>query len=157
LGVFENSTQQLRYNTLARRFIHSGDVIDWEFLANQGLAHSFLNSINTNPFLGPQWMNVFQINEPVYQELVWEFFSSIKFDSSPCRECCWLEIKEAVVEEEDEGDDEGNEAAGGYVGHKRIRGSTDIYCNMSQGDWKVYWGYMAPGYKYRLSPSQDGS
>ncbi|GJT58375.1 retrotransposon ORF1 [Tanacetum coccineum] len=61
------------------------DIIDWEFLANQGLARSFLNSINTDPFSGPQWMNLFQINEPVYQELVRELFSSFEFDSSPCR------------------------------------------------------------------------
>ncbi|GJV97835.1 hypothetical protein Tco_1549412 [Tanacetum coccineum] len=69
LGVFENNTHQLRYDTLERRPIHPGDVIDWEFFANQGLARSFLNSINTDPFLGPQWMNLFQINESVYREL----------------------------------------------------------------------------------------
>ncbi|GKB88117.1 hypothetical protein Tco_0960389 [Tanacetum coccineum] len=33
LGVFENGVHQLNYDTLARRPIHSGDVIDWEFLA----------------------------------------------------------------------------------------------------------------------------
>ncbi|GKB88209.1 hypothetical protein Tco_0960481 [Tanacetum coccineum] len=70
LRVFENSTHQLRYDTLARRPIHPRDVIDWEFLANQGLARSFLNSINTDPFSGPQWMNLFQINESVYRELI---------------------------------------------------------------------------------------
>ncbi|GJT38274.1 zf-CCHC domain-containing protein [Tanacetum coccineum] len=84
LGNSENSTHQLRYETLARHPIHPGDVIDWEFLANQGLARSFLNSINTDPFSGPQWMNLFQINELVYQELVRELFSSFEFDSSPC-------------------------------------------------------------------------
>nr|GEW65467.1 hypothetical protein [Tanacetum cinerariifolium] len=69
LRVFENSTHRLHSDTLARCPIHSVDVIDWEFLANQALAHSFLNSINTDPFSGPQWINLFQINEPVYREL----------------------------------------------------------------------------------------
>ncbi|GJV54335.1 putative ribonuclease H-like domain-containing protein [Tanacetum coccineum] len=45
-------------------------------------------------------------------------------------------LTEVVVEEEDEGDDEGNEAAGGYAGHEGVRGSADIYCNISQGDWQ---------------------
>ncbi|GKD40301.1 hypothetical protein Tco_1260508 [Tanacetum coccineum] len=43
----------------------------------------------------------------------------------------------AIVEDEDEGYDEGNEAAGGYAGHEGVRCSTDIYRNMSQGDWQV--------------------
>ncbi|GKA35019.1 hypothetical protein Tco_0721510 [Tanacetum coccineum] len=85
LRIFENGVHQMRYETLARYPVHSGDVIDWEFLANQGLEHSFLNSINTDPFSGPQWMNLFRINEPVYRELVWEFFSSFEFDAPPCR------------------------------------------------------------------------
>ncbi|GKE96870.1 hypothetical protein Tco_1581725, partial [Tanacetum coccineum] len=42
-----------------------------------------------------------------------------------------------MVKEEDEGDDEGNEVAGGYAGHKGVGGSADIYCNMIQGDWQV--------------------
>nr|GEW62785.1 MAK10-like protein [Tanacetum cinerariifolium] len=147
LGVFENSTHQLHYETLARLPIHSEDVIDWEFLANQGLAHSFLNSINTDPFSGPQWMNLFQINEPVYRELLREFFSSFEFDSYPYRMrviiklhnggCCWLVTRKDEVKEEDEGDDGGDEATGGYVGHERVGGSTDIYRNMCQGDWQV--------------------
>ncbi|GJR10824.1 reverse transcriptase domain-containing protein [Tanacetum coccineum] len=235
LGVFENNTHQWRYDTLARRPIYLGDVIDWEFLANQGLVRSFLNSINTNPFSAPQWMNIFQINEPVYRELVREFFSSFEFDSSPfkgratlsgitraetvkaslmllefwptigdgsfntgntkggkkapieslrlistisiastpmrvltCelmnalsvepppyvfkkksliamgvimelhnRGFCWPATREVEVEEEDEGDDGGNEAAGGYAGHEGVGGSADIYRHMSQGDWQV--------------------
>ncbi|GKC36394.1 zinc finger, CCHC-type containing protein [Tanacetum coccineum] len=48
------------------------------------------------------------------------------------KECCWPETRETVVEEEDEGDNEGNEAAEGYVGHEGVGGSADIYRNMSQ-------------------------
>ncbi|GKE76627.1 hypothetical protein Tco_1542747 [Tanacetum coccineum] len=44
--------------------------------------------------------------------------------------CCWPVTREVIVEEEDEGDDEGNKAAGGYAGHEGVGGSADIYCNM---------------------------
>nr|GEW15353.1 zinc finger, CCHC-type [Tanacetum cinerariifolium] len=156
LKICQNTTLE-SISALEKRPIHPRDVIDWDFLANQGLAHSFLNSINTDLFSGPQWMNLFQIIEPVYRELVREFFSLFEFDSSPCRDKetlsglsraemvkanlmlleFWPNIgdegfnvgntKEAVIKEEDEGDDEGNEATGGYAGHEGVRGSADIY------------------------------
>nr|GEY49603.1 sodium/hydrogen exchanger 4-like isoform X2 [Tanacetum cinerariifolium] len=43
--------------------------------------------------------------------------------------------REAVKEDEEE--DDGNEAAEGGAGHKGAGGSTDMYHNMSQGDWQV--------------------
>nr|GEU87663.1 hypothetical protein [Tanacetum cinerariifolium] len=46
------------------------DVIDWDFLANLGLARNFFDIINIDAFTGPQWANLFQINKPVYRELV---------------------------------------------------------------------------------------
>ncbi|GJS62138.1 hypothetical protein Tco_0656922 [Tanacetum coccineum] len=46
---------------------------------------SFLNSIRSDLFSGPQWGNLFPVNEPVYQELVREFFTSFEFDASPYR------------------------------------------------------------------------
>ncbi|GJT30567.1 hypothetical protein Tco_0910842 [Tanacetum coccineum] len=85
LGVFESGVHQLNYDTLVRHPIHSGDVIDWEFLARQNLDQAFFNSINTDPFFGPQWGNLFHVNEPVYRELVREFFASFEFDASPYR------------------------------------------------------------------------
>ncbi|GJR89195.1 hypothetical protein Tco_0213206 [Tanacetum coccineum] len=75
----------MNHNNLVGRYIHSGDVVDWEFLSNKGLAQSFFNSINTDPFSGPQWVNLFQINEPIFCDLVSEFFASFEFDSNPCR------------------------------------------------------------------------
>nr|GEY47225.1 retrotransposon Orf1 [Tanacetum cinerariifolium] len=45
----------------------------------------FLNFVNTDNFSGPQWVNLFKINEPVFRELVREFFASFEFDASPCR------------------------------------------------------------------------
>ncbi|GJW75739.1 retrotransposon ORF1 [Tanacetum coccineum] len=254
-----------------KRPIHPGDVIDWEFLANQGLARSFLNSINTDPFSGPQWMNLFQISEPIggeqremslldfgwrvglYTEqqsrdgatlsrlrntkvksisdpkimlthrciattisgrkesthrvtemdlyylysiytnevicnipywlakylksvgdqnlicggmfitrIVWSFgvltgvmMNALSVEPPPYvfkkksliamgvimelhdGGCCWPATREAMVEEEDKGDDEGNEAAGGYTGHEGVGGSTNVYHNMSQGDWQI--------------------
>ncbi|GKB93476.1 zinc finger, CCHC-type containing protein, partial [Tanacetum coccineum] len=56
-----------------------------EFLATHGLAKEFFDSINTDPFTEPQWAILFQINEPVYLELVWEFFSSFEFEATSCR------------------------------------------------------------------------
>ncbi|GJR38715.1 hypothetical protein Tco_1214399 [Tanacetum coccineum] len=84
-GVFNNETHQLHFNSLSRRPIYSGSVIDWSFLANHGLDRSFFESINTDNFSGPQRVNLFQINELVYRELVREFFASIEFDVTSCR------------------------------------------------------------------------
>ncbi|GKC40124.1 zinc finger, CCHC-type containing protein [Tanacetum coccineum] len=62
-----------------------GRCIDWEFLAHHGLEQEFFNSISTDPLSGPQWGNLFRINEPIYQELVREFFALFDFDASPSR------------------------------------------------------------------------
>ncbi|GJR41327.1 hypothetical protein Tco_1217011 [Tanacetum coccineum] len=75
----------MNYNNLVGRFIHPKDIIDLEFLSNKGLAQPFFNFINTDNFSGPQWVNLFQINEPIFRELVREFFASFEFDASPCR------------------------------------------------------------------------
>ncbi|GJU61718.1 hypothetical protein Tco_1243553 [Tanacetum coccineum] len=85
LGVFESGVHQMRHDALARRRIHSGDIINWELLASQGLAQAFFESINKDPFSGPQWVNLFQTNENLYRELVREFFASFEFDVSLCR------------------------------------------------------------------------
>ncbi|GJY29308.1 hypothetical protein Tco_0405075 [Tanacetum coccineum] len=84
-GLFDNGNHQMNYNNLVGRFIHSRDVVDWEFLSNKGLAQPFFNFINTDTFSGPQWVNLFQINEPIFRELVRVFFASFKFDATPCR------------------------------------------------------------------------
>ncbi|GKB42662.1 hypothetical protein Tco_0887604 [Tanacetum coccineum] len=56
-----------------------------EFLARQGLDQAFFESINKDPFSGLQWVNLFQISENVYRELVREFFASFEFDAYPYR------------------------------------------------------------------------
>ncbi|GJT33621.1 hypothetical protein Tco_0924040, partial [Tanacetum coccineum] len=83
--LFNNGNHQMNYNNLARRSIHPGDVVDWDFLSNKGLARPFFNFINTDTFSGPQWVNLFQTNEPIFRELVHEFFASFEFDATPCR------------------------------------------------------------------------
>ncbi|GJV21634.1 hypothetical protein Tco_1370654 [Tanacetum coccineum] len=85
LGVFEDGVHQMHFDTLSRRCIHSGNVIDWEFLAHNNLEQEFFNFICTDPFSGPQWGNLFRINEPIYRELVREFFALFNFDASPSR------------------------------------------------------------------------
>ncbi|GKC49470.1 hypothetical protein Tco_1072215 [Tanacetum coccineum] len=83
--LFNNGNHQMNYNNLAGRSIHPEDVVDGEFLFNKGLAQPFFNFINIDTFSGPQWVNLFQINEPIFRELVREFFASFEFDASPCR------------------------------------------------------------------------
>ncbi|GJZ40351.1 hypothetical protein Tco_0586914 [Tanacetum coccineum] len=89
LMVFESGVHQMHHDALSRCRIHSGDIIDWDFLASQGLAQAFFES--KDPFSVPQWVNLFQTNENVYRDLVREFFASFKFfasfefDASPCR------------------------------------------------------------------------
>ncbi|GKC31733.1 hypothetical protein Tco_1039027 [Tanacetum coccineum] len=74
-GLFDNEDHQMNYNTLIGLSIHSGDVVDREFLSNKGLARSFFDSINTDPFFGPQWANLFKINEPIFRELARKFIA----------------------------------------------------------------------------------
>ncbi|GJU05904.1 hypothetical protein Tco_1122334 [Tanacetum coccineum] len=85
-GLFDNENYQMNYNNLVGRSIHSGDVVDWEFLSNKGLAQPLFDFANTDTFYGPQWVNLFQINKPIFRKLVREFFASFEFDASPCRE-----------------------------------------------------------------------
>ncbi|GJZ45653.1 hypothetical protein Tco_0593249 [Tanacetum coccineum] len=84
-GLFDNENYQMNYNNLVGRSIHSGDVVDWEFLSNKGLAQPLFDFVNTYTFYGPQWVNLFQINKPIFRKLVREFFASFEFDASPCR------------------------------------------------------------------------
>ncbi|GJR30129.1 hypothetical protein Tco_1106361 [Tanacetum coccineum] len=75
----------MNYNNQVGHSIHPRDIVDWEFLSKKGLAQPFFNFINTDTLSEPQWVNLFQINEPIFRELVREFFSSFEFDSTPCR------------------------------------------------------------------------
>ncbi|GKE38589.1 hypothetical protein Tco_1461994, partial [Tanacetum coccineum] len=55
------------------------------FLATHGLARNLFDNINTDAFTGPQWANLFQMDEPVFRKLMWKFFASFEFDSVACR------------------------------------------------------------------------
>ncbi|GJT82551.1 hypothetical protein Tco_1056893 [Tanacetum coccineum] len=83
-GIFDDGVHQMHNDTLAMHPIYSENVLDWEFLANHGLNTSFFKSIHSDPFFGPQWANLLQINERIYHELVREFFASIEFESIAC-------------------------------------------------------------------------
>ena len=69
-----------KYPELLHNQVDSGAVIDWEFLRKQGLEQDFLRSFQTNGFTCPQWKRLFRIQEPVYIELIREFFSTFHFD-----------------------------------------------------------------------------
>ncbi|GKB83972.1 hypothetical protein Tco_0950867 [Tanacetum coccineum] len=66
------------------------------------------------------------------------------------------------LKKEDEGDDEGNEATGGYAGHEGVGGFADIYRNMSQGDWQVrqqdnraHWMYDHTIHQFQYLSTRD--
>ncbi|GJW94251.1 hypothetical protein Tco_0173923 [Tanacetum coccineum] len=48
--VFDNDAQQMHYDTLATRYIHSRSFIDWALLAKHGLYGNFFESIHSDPF-----------------------------------------------------------------------------------------------------------
>nr|GFC24278.1 hypothetical protein [Tanacetum cinerariifolium] len=77
--MFNNNTHQGSYDNLHTLPIHSGTIVNWSFFVQHGLANSFFESINNDPFSVPQWVNLFQINKLVYRELVHEFFASFEF------------------------------------------------------------------------------
>ncbi|GJW38086.1 hypothetical protein Tco_0063931 [Tanacetum coccineum] len=78
-GMFDNSRHQGFYHTIMDLLILSEPVVDWAFFTQHGLAADFFKSINRVNFSRPQWVNLFQINEPIYRELVHEFFASFEF------------------------------------------------------------------------------
>ncbi|GJT31853.1 hypothetical protein Tco_0922272 [Tanacetum coccineum] len=84
-GLFDNENHQMNYNNLIGHSIHPRDIVDWEFLSKKGLAQPFFNFINTDNFFGPQWVNLFQINEPIFRKLVRKLFASFEFNASPYR------------------------------------------------------------------------
>ncbi|GKC31788.1 hypothetical protein Tco_1039082 [Tanacetum coccineum] len=48
-------------------------------------SRNFFDSINTDAVILSHWANLFQMDAPVYRELVWVFFASFEFDSIPSR------------------------------------------------------------------------
>ncbi|GJU14867.1 hypothetical protein Tco_1142833 [Tanacetum coccineum] len=72
--------------TPSRTFqIQSGPVVDWAFFTQHGLVDEFFQNINRDAFSGPHWVNLFQINEPVYRESTREFFASFEFKDNSSR------------------------------------------------------------------------
>nr|GFB10392.1 hypothetical protein [Tanacetum cinerariifolium] len=158
--------------TTSSGFYSPGDVVDWEFLSNNGLAQSFFNSINIDTFSGPEWVDLFQINKPIFRELVREFYASFEFDASPC----WSGKR-------DEWTNKTTNEGGSILGwNNKTKGP--IRCMITPSTtsrtWRptknlkphlqidpfpgfeadyppyVYHGHKPPGYTYRPDPSQDG-
>ncbi|GKF29348.1 hypothetical protein Tco_0095690, partial [Tanacetum coccineum] len=48
------------------------------------LERGFFESIDSDLFSGPQWEDLFWVNEPVYRELVREFFAIFSYGDSTC-------------------------------------------------------------------------
>ncbi|GKE84188.1 retrotransposon ORF1 [Tanacetum coccineum] len=94
--------------------------IAWSFGVLTG---ELMNALSVEP---PP--HVFKKNSLIAMEVIMELHNG---------GCCWHATREAEVKEEDEGYDCGDETTGGYVGHEGVGGSTNIYRNMSQGDWQV--------------------
>ncbi|GKA37603.1 retrovirus-related pol polyprotein from transposon TNT 1-94 [Tanacetum coccineum] len=89
LGVMKYKVDALMKDVIS--LIGRRDIIYWEFLARQNLNQAFFDSISTDPFSRPQWGNLFRVNEPIYRELVREFFSSFKFEASAYKVSLYIE------------------------------------------------------------------
>ena len=85
-GIFTEDATAVKYTQLLGQHVEHGTVIDWSFLQENGLEQGFVNSFSTDGFTGPQWDRLFRIREPVYDELVREFFASFRFDAAEARE-----------------------------------------------------------------------
>ncbi|GJS92002.1 hypothetical protein Tco_0774638 [Tanacetum coccineum] len=64
----ENSNSRKRNNEKEDKYWQE-TVINWSLFVDNGLERGFFESIHIDPFFGPQWANLFRINEPVYYEL----------------------------------------------------------------------------------------
>ena len=84
-SMFDDDASTAKYAELLYHQIDSGAVIDWNFLRDQGLEQAFLQSFQTDAFTGPQWERLFRVREPVYNELVREFFATVRFDLAEAR------------------------------------------------------------------------
>ena len=84
-GVFNDDATTTKYAQLLLHKVESGAVADWNFLRNESLEKTFLKSFQTDEFTGPQWENLFRLQEPVYDELVREFFATFRFDTAEAR------------------------------------------------------------------------
>ena len=84
-SMFEDDASTAKYAELLYHQIDSGAVIDWNFLRNQGLEQAFLQCFQTDAFTGPQWERLFRVREPIYNELVREFFVTFQFDLAEAR------------------------------------------------------------------------
>ncbi|GJX20400.1 hypothetical protein Tco_0223077 [Tanacetum coccineum] len=154
--MFDNNTHQWFYENLCTLLIHAGTIVDWSFFVQH--AEEFFESINNDAFSGPQWVNLFQINEPVYKELV----------RGECKTMPLLELRWRVglYSEEDSLDDHTGwnmqnaltikivmELDGGtccWPVTRRIeegdevdeegKGAAGAYRDMSQGDWQARQG-----------------
>ncbi|GKD97084.1 hypothetical protein Tco_1380981 [Tanacetum coccineum] len=199
-GLFDNKDHQMNYNTLVGCSIHFGDVVDWEFLSNKGLAQYdpiykgvkfrlggverelSLLKFGWRPTIGDGGYNVGNtkaksirnprimlahrcimmtitsgkettnhVTEIDLFYLYCIFRDVLNREPLPyvCKktslikmgvimelhevECCWPATREVTGDgggDYEEGDGEG--------GNKGIGGYTDIYHNMSQGEWQVH-------------------
>nr|GEY34386.1 hypothetical protein [Tanacetum cinerariifolium] len=158
-GLFDNRNHQMNYNNLVGRIIHSEDVVDWQFLSNKGLTQSFFNFINTDTFSGPyKPLHIgvtFRLGGVEREISLLEFgwrvglYSESVLNRDPPPhvymktslvkmgvimelhegECCWSATK-GFIEVSKGDDEEGN----GEGGNKGVRGSIDVYQNMSAGE-----------------------
>ena len=84
-GVFNDTASTSKYTQLLSHKVEGGSIIDWNFLRQQGLEQTFRQSFQTDEFTGTRWENLFRMQEPVYEELVREFFATFHFDTAEAR------------------------------------------------------------------------
>ena len=84
-GVFVDDASTSKYTQFLHHQVERGNVLDWNFLRDQGLEHAFLQSFQNDGLTGPQWERLFRMREPVYDELVRELFATFWFDAAEAR------------------------------------------------------------------------
>nr|GEV32400.1 hypothetical protein [Tanacetum cinerariifolium] len=119
LRVFKNGVHQMYYDALTRRRIHPGDIIDWEFLASQGLDQAFFEYDPNH--LGVWFRPGGEQKEISLLELGWRVGLYSKKQS-----------KESMTLKVEEEDDKASKAAGGDASNEGAGGSTEMYRNISQ-------------------------
>ena len=75
-GLFVSDQANACYAQLLNQTIDHGAIMDWEFLEENNPFDEFIESFQTDEFTGPRWERLFRIYEPVYDELVREFFAT---------------------------------------------------------------------------------
>lgn len=82
---FDNDRANSCHTYLLNQTIDQGVVLDCAFMQENNFFDRFLESFQTDNFTVPQWERLFHLREPVYRELVYEFYATYTMGVGMCR------------------------------------------------------------------------